>query len=642
MTEPSLPNEHIVAANSAAVDELGPNDAEEAASRRGFVAGPDSDAICDESGEVVWSFDAYRFLEQRRPDSVHPGLWHHTRLLAAAGLYEVCEGIYQVRGFDISNMTLIEGEQGVIVVDPLVSVETARAALILYYRHRGHRPVTTVVCTHNHVDHFGGIHGVVTRDDLDGGAVDVVAPDGFVDHAASENVYTGTVMKRRASYMYGSTLDAGPHGRIGVGLGLGSSSGRVTLATPTVTVTHTGQEHTIDGVRMVFQLAADTEAPAELNFFLPERAALCVAETATHSQHNLGTLRGAPVRDAHAWARSLTETIELFGDRVEVLFAGHHWPTWGSPEVAEFLGQQRDLYAYLHDQTLRLMNQGLTAPEIAEVLRLPPELTELGHTRGYYGSTSHNIKAIYQRYIGWFDGNPAHLWPHSPGAAAERYVRFMGGSEQVLAMARESYAEGDYRWVAEVVNHVVQAEPDNTLARRLQAAALEQLGYGSENATWRNFYLTGAQELRNGQGSAPGNTADRSMLAALSVPQLFDSLAVRIDGPRAAGQSLHIAWQLTDDQTIGWYHTVLSRGALVHSPSNPVSGSRPELTVTVRRAVLNQLVARPRHAETIVESEAVGYSGDLASLRALVEVVQKPNPRFGIVAPIDVSGAGSQ
>lgn len=632
MCDPSSPTHHIAAANRAAAEELSTDGADERTARRGFVAGPVQAVITDESGKVVWNFDAYHFLEQQRPESVHPSLWRHTELLARAGLYEVAEGIYQVRGFDISNMTLIEGERELIVVDPLVSVETARAALELYQRHRGPRPVVAVVCTHNHVDHFGGIHGVATAEELASGAVEVIAPDGFLKHAASENVYVGTVMSRRAVYMYGSALDTGPYGQVGVGLGLGTSTGRVTLAPPTACIIHTGQEHTVDGVRMVFQLAADTEAPAELNFYLPDRGALCVAETTSHTQHNLGTLRGAPVRDARAWARSLTETLELFGG-AEVLFSGHHWPTWGSNKVMEFIGRQRDLYTYLHDQTLRLMNQGLTAPEIAEVLELPPELSEPSHTRGYYGSTSHNIKAIYQRYVGWFDGNPAHLWPHPPTAAAERYLSFMGGAEQVLARARDSYAEGDYRWVAEVVNHVVQAEPENQAARALQASALEQLGYGSENATWRNFYLTGARELREGQSSPPGNTPDRSTLAALNLPQLFDTVAVRIDGPRAARQRLHIRWQLTDEETDRCYHTVLSRGALVHHANNPVPRSQPELTVTLSRASLNQLIARPTRTDELVDRGALHYTGEPDCLRVLAELMDKPKRSFPIVTP---------
>ncbi|GAB3210863.1 alkyl/aryl-sulfatase [Marinactinospora thermotolerans] len=644
MDRPSAPTERIAAANRAAAESAPDGfDDDLAAARRGFVAGPARRRIEDAAGRVVWDFDRYRFLDGRRPDSVHPGLWEQARLLAEAGLFEVVPGVYQVRGFDLSNMTLVEGERGVIVIDPLISVETSRAALDLYRRHRGDRPVTAVVFTHNHVDHFGGVLGLADAERFASGEIEVLAPEGFTEHAVSENVHAGTVMSRRAVFMYGSALEPGPRGQVGVGLGLATSTGRVSLVRPTVHVERTGQEHTVDGVRMVFQLAADTEAPAELNFFLPDLAVLCVAETATHTQHNLGTLRGAPVRDARAWARSLTETVVLFGDRAEVLIAGHHWPTWGAEAVVRFLCEQRDLYAYLHDQTLRLMNRGLTAPDIAENLALPPRLERARHARGYYGSTSHNVKAIYQRYIGWFDGNPAHLWPHPPVAAAQRYVRFMGGADRVVDMAWESYAAGDYRWVVEVVDHVVQAEPDHARARELQAAALEQLGYGAENATWRNFYLTAALELRTGRPHAPRRSAGGDLLAALEPRQLFEALAVRLDGPRAAGHTLHILWRLRDDAE---YHTVLSNGVLVHDAANPLPGSRPGLTLVLDRAMLNRIVAHPASLPELIAAGEVGHEGDLHLLATLFGLVDKARRDFPVVTPAtrpaDVGESGEE
>ncbi|NCY17571.1 MAG: MBL fold metallo-hydrolase, partial [Actinobacteria bacterium] len=435
------------------------------------------------------------------------------------------------------------GETGVIVIDPLISCETAAAALELYRSHRGDRPVTAVIYTHSHIDHFGGVRGVLP--DGEPGDIPIVAPEGFLEHAVSENLYAGTAMARRAVYMYGSLLPKGPLGQITTGLGATTSVGRVTLVPPTIDITTTGQELVLDGVRIVFQMTPGTEAPAEMNFHFPDLRLLCMAENATHNLHNVVTLRGAIVRDAHGWAHFLDEAIELFADATDTLFASHHWPTWGRDEIVTYLSQQRDLYGYLHDQTLRLMNKGFTGIEIAEQLDLPPTLASSWHCRGYYGSVNHNVKAIYQRYMGWFDGNPAHLWMHPPEQAATRYVEYMGGADAVLERARRSFAEGDYRWVAEVVNHVVFADPSNMEARELQASTLEQLAYGSENATWRNFFLMGAVELRGGPMTNAVGANALEMLSHLSVEQIFDAMAIRLDGPRAGSMRLGINWTLS-------------------------------------------------------------------------------------------------
>ena len=393
---------------------------------RGLIT-PIEEPVTAGDGTVLWDNSTYDFLEGDAPDTVHPSLWRQSRLVAIDGLFEVVEGIYQVRGMDLSNTTLVEGDEGIIVFDTLLSVETGAAALALYRKHRGDRPVKAVVVTHSHADHFGGIKGFVTQEEVDSGQVRVFAPEGFIQHAVSENVYAGTAMNRRAAYMYGASLTRGPQGGVGAGLGQTISIGTVSLMEPTDTVTTTGQEETVDGVRMVFQMAPDTEAPSEMLIYLPDFKALCSAEDATHNLHNLLTLRGAVVRDPHGWSNYLTETIDLFGADVEVVFASHHWPTWGNERVVEFLSTQRDLYAYLHDQTVRMLNQGLVGPEIAEVITLPPALENAWNARGYYGSVSHNVKAIYQRYLGWFDGNPAHLWEHPPVERAQRYVDLAGG-----------------------------------------------------------------------------------------------------------------------------------------------------------------------------------------------------------------------
>ena len=460
---------------------------------RGFIAARTPAAITAPDGTVIWDNDTYAFLDAACPPTANPSLWRQSGLVAAQGLYEVTPGMYQVRGLDLSNMSFIEGETGVIVVDPLISQETAAAALALYREHRGDRPVTGVIYTHSHIDHFGGVKGVTSQEEVDAGRCPIIAPVGFLEHAIEENVYAGTAMARRAAYMYGAALPAGRAGR-----DRGRARARPPRPAPRPsscrpsTSPSTGQVETVDGVRIEFQLTPGTEAPAELNFFLPDIGALCMAENATHTLHNLLTLRGALVRDPHVWSSYLTESIELFASRADVLFASHHWPTWGRDKLTAFLSEQRDLYGYLHDQTLRMINQGYTGLEIAEIIELPPALRNAWHAHGYYGSVSHNVKAIYQRYMGWFDGNPAHLWEHPPVESAKRHVDFMGGADEVLRKARVCFDEGDFRWTAQVLNYVIFADPGNQQAKALQADTFEQLGYGAENGTWRNFYLTGA------------------------------------------------------------------------------------------------------------------------------------------------------
>lgn len=476
---------------------------------RGFVAALSPGVVTDAAGAVVWDGPSFGFLDDDCPPTVHPSLWRQSRLCARQGLFEVTEGIYQIRGLDLSNMTLVEGDTGVIVVDPLISAETAAAGLALYREHRGDRPVVGVIYSHSHIDHFGGVKGVTGVDDVAAGRCPILAPNGFLEHAVAENVYAGTAMSRRAAYMYGAALPRGPRGAVGAGLGPTTSTGTPTLIAPTVEIEHTGQSEVVDGVRIEFQMTPGTEAPSEMNFHFPDRRALCMAENATHTLHNLLTLRGALVRDPHVWAKYLTEAINRYAAHSDVLFASHHWPTWGTERLTEFLSVQRDLYGYLHDQTVRAINKGATGIEIAETFRLPPAVEQAWHTRGYYGSVSHNVKAIYQRYMGWFDGNPARLWEHPPVEAARRHVEFMGGAAEVVAKARKSYAEGDFRWVAQVLDYVIFADPGNTDATALQADTLEQLGFGAENGTWRNFFLMGAYELRNGPVGTHGDRVGR-------------------------------------------------------------------------------------------------------------------------------------
>ncbi len=596
------------------------------AATRGFLGTLDSPVIRASDGRVVWDLDSYAFLEGEAPGTVHPSLWRQSQLLAHHGLFEVVPGIYQVRGFDLSVMTLIEGDTGVVVIDPLISCETAEAGLALYRRHRGDRPVTGLLYTHCHADHFGGAKGVTTQADVDAGRVPVLAPEGFVEHAISENVYAGTAMARRAGYMYGAALERGPRGQVGAGLGQTTSTGTFSLIPPTTTISRTGQTEVVDGVRMVFQMAPGTEAPAEMHFHLPDHRALCTAENATHTLHNLLTLRGAVVRDPHEWARYLGEMIELFGDDTDVAFASHHWPTWGHDAVVDYLGLQRDLYAYLHDQTLRMLNAGMVGSEIAEAIEMPPALEQAWHTRGYYGSVSHNVKAIYQRYMGWYDGNPARLWEHPPVPRAERYVAAMGGPEAVLATARAAHDDGDLRWACEVLSHLVFAAPDHAEGRALLADTFEQLGYGAENGTWRCAYLSGAYELREGGFGTPISPVSGDVLAALTPAQLFDSMAVRVNGPRCWHERLAIDLDLGDET----YRLRLANGVLTHSTAP--QAVPPDLTLRMPRTALPLLVAGPLTAETLA-GFGVQVEGDLAVVARLVAALDAPDPDFAIVTP---------
>ena len=599
--------------------------------RRGFVGALSPALVEGTGGRVVWDAESYSFLDADCPETVNPSLWRQGQLLSIHGLFEVAPGVYQVRGLDLSNMTIVEGDTGVLVIDPLISTETAAAALALYRDHRGERPVTGLLYTHPHVDHFGGARGVVSVEDVESGRVPVLAPAGFVEHAVSENLYAGPAMSRRAGYMFGALLDRGPTGQVTASIGLTTSRGTITLVPPTRDIERTGQEEVIDGIRLEFQMAPDTEAPVEINFLLPDHGVLCVCENATHNLHNVLTPRGAQVRNARAWSHYLGEAIDLFGSRADVICAGHHWPRWGSDRVVDFLAKQRDLYGYLHDQTVRLMNKGLVGAEIAEELQLPPALDGEWHCRGYYGSVSHNTKAIYQRYMGWFDGNPAHLWAHPPEAAARRYVEFMGGADAVLERARAAFDEGDLRWVAEVVNHVVFAEPENVEARELQAAALRQLAYGAENATWRNFFLMGARELVEGppSGVADAQKVPPDLVAGLTIGQIFDGMAIRVDGPRGWGDRLAIDWVFRDAGER--YAMTLENGVLTHSVGQ--RDREADAVITLNRKDLDAIVVGTADVMQLLTSGQLAIDGDGAKVGQLLGLLDEPDFAFPIVTP---------
>jgi alkyl sulfatase BDS1-like metallo-beta-lactamase superfamily hydrolase len=592
---------------------------------RGFIAALQPCVVKAADGRVVWDNDVYAFLSGDAPTSVHPSLWRQSTLAAKQGLYEVVDGIYQVRGLDLSNISFIEGDSGVIVIDPLISTEVAAAALALYRAHRGNRAVSAVIYTHSHADHFGGVLGVTNQADVDAGKVVVLAPEGFTQHAVQENVYAGTAMTRRAGYMYGTLLARGPQGQVGCGLGQNTSTGEIALIVPTLDIRETGGTHVIDGVEIEFQMAPGTEAPAEMHFYFPKFRALCMAENATHNLHNLLTLRGALVRDPHGWSGYLTEAIDTFSDRADVVFASHHWPTWGKERIVEFLSLQRDLYAYLHDQTLRLLNQGHTGTEIAEDFQMPPALHRAWHAHGYYGSVNHNVKAVYQRYMGWFDGNPARLWPHPPEAIGPRYVEAIGGIDRVVELAQRAFDDGDFRWAATLLDHAIFTDENHAAAKALYADTLEQLAYGAENATWRNFFLSGATELRDGNFGVGTTTTSMSMLSQLTPEQLFDSFAISVNGPRAWDLDLAIDVTFSDIATN--YRLTLRNGVLVYRKA-AADASTATATVTLANKV--RLLA---FAAGDATSPGLDVAGDAAALPSLMGVLDRPDPGFDIVTP---------
>ena len=605
--------------------------------RRGFVGSLPEVEIKNDQGRVVWSLRDYAFLgDEPAPPTVNPSLWRQARLNLNHGLFQVTDRIYQIRGFDISNMTVIEGDRGIVVVDPLISTEVARAALDLYTRHRGRRPVTAVVYTHSHTDHYGGVRGVVDERDVGAGRIEIWAPARFMEEIVSENVLAGTAMVRRAQFQFGATLPRGPRGQVDAGLGKVTSRGTVTLIPPTRIVTQPFETHRIDGVEVVFQLTPETEAPAEMHMFHPGLRALNLAENATHNLHNVYPIRGAQARDANAWAKYLNEAMDRFGHDADVAFAQHHWPVWGNARVLEFLGRQRDLYKYLHDQTVRLMNHGYKAVEIAERLTVPKSLASTWHTRGYYGTLSHNAKAVYQRYIGWYDANPANLNPLPPVERGRKYVEYMGGAEAVIRRAREDFAGGEYRFVAEAMSHVVFADPANADARRLGADALEQLGYAAESATWRNAYLLGALELRRGlPATAARAPVSPDVVRAMSLDLFFDYLGVRLNGERAESRRLVINWVFAD---LGRRYVLnLENCALTYLADRRSDAA--DATVTLDRAVLNRLVLREMPFADAVERGLVRVEGDPAKVVELFGLLDDFTLMFAVVEPNPVAGA---
>jgi alkyl sulfatase BDS1-like metallo-beta-lactamase superfamily hydrolase len=595
--------------------------------RRGLVATP-SGQIRDAEGRVVWDFAAFAFTQGEAPPTVNASLWRQAQLNHLPGLYRVSDRIWQLRGFDLANLTLIQGRTGWIVVDPLTTQETASAALAFARQHLGAQPVTGLVFTHSHVDHFGGALGVLSAQDAAERRVPIVAPAGFLEEATSENVLLGPAMARRASYMYGNLLPRDARGVVDTGLGTAVATGRIGILAPTVLIDQPTQALEIDGVRFVFHNVPGSEAPAEMTFELPELRAFGAAELVSQLMHNLYTLRGAKVRDALAWSRYIDDTLGHAAS-AEVVFLQHGWPVWGRDRIRQFLVSQRDTYRYLHDQTVRLLNAGLTPGEIAEQVRLPASLAKVWSSRGYYGTVKHNVRGIAQHYIGWFDAHPAQLDPLPPVEAARRYVALAGGAEAAMAAARKAYDAGDYRWVAELLRHVVLADANTPGARELQARAFEQLGYAAESAPWRNFYLTGAQELRQGIAPSAGSSRNRviDMLAQTPVEQFFTAMAATLNGRRAEGVDLVIEFNFSD---LGERHSLWIENAVLHHRRGPIDRA-PVATLTLTKPTFLRLTTSLATPMELALSGALRVEGDTAALRQFLGLLDKPEGAFPIV-----------
>jgi alkyl sulfatase BDS1-like metallo-beta-lactamase superfamily hydrolase len=599
--------------------------------KRGLIATLPDGVIAGVGGKPAWDTRPYAFLQKDDvPATVNPSLWRQAQLNAVNGLFKVTERVYQVRGLDLANLTIIEGDTGLILIDPLLSNETARAALDLYLGNRPGKPVVAVIYSHSHIDHFGGARGVMSEQDAASGKIRVIAPDGFMEHAVAENVIAGNAMGRRAQYMYGTTLPVGERAQIDEGLGKALSSGTVSLIPPNDLIRQAYETRTVDGVEIEFHLVPGSEAPAEMLMYFPQFRLLDMAEDATHNMHNLYTLRGAEIRDGRRWSHYIDEAIERYGDRTDAVIAQHHWPMWGSQRIVAFLKKQRDLYKFIHDQTVRLLNQGLTPTEIAEKLKLPASLAGEWSARGYYGTLSHNAKAVYQFYLGWYDANPADLNPLPRAEAARKQVEYMGGSDAVLKRAREDFKAGQYRWVASVTSQLVFADPANKEARELGADALEQLGYQSEAATWRNAYLLGAAELRGGVPAAQGAAAaNAALLKGVSIDLAFDFLGVRLNAARAEGKHIVLNWTFTDSGET--YVMNLENSALTHRAGKLSDDA--DASVKLTRAALDAITLKQRSFLGSLVTGDVSISDNPLKLRELFGLLDEFTPDFEIVEP---------
>jgi alkyl sulfatase BDS1-like metallo-beta-lactamase superfamily hydrolase len=599
---------------------------------RGLIGKADTVTIKGDKGNVVWDLEVYKSYigdDKASPDTVNPSLWRNAQLNMHNGLYKVADHIYQVRGYDLSNISFIEGKTGWIVFDPLISTETAKAAYDLVTKHLGKKPVVAVVYSHSHVDHYGGVRGIVDEKDVKSGKVKIIAPEHFLEHAVSENVIAGNVMSRRAIYMYGAMLPKSATGGVNGGLGQTTSTGTATLIPPSHYVKKTGEEMTVDGVKMVFQMTPGTEAPAEMNTYFPQFKSMWMAENCTGTMHNILTLRGAQVRDALKWASFLNETIELYGKGIESKFQSHHWPMWDNAKIVDYMKKQRDMYKYIHDQSVNLMNKGYTGAEIAEMIKLPPELDQQWYNRGYYGTLRHNSRAVYQRYMGWYDGNPSSLDNLPPEMAAPKFVEYMGGEAAILAKAKVDFDKGEYRWIAEALKHVVFANPKNAEAKSLLADTYEQLGYQAESGPWRSVYLQGAYELRNGVPNAGGiNTASPDTIRAMTPVMLFEYLSVRLNGPKAAGKRIALNVNFIDLKKP--YALVVENAVLNHF-LKPVE--KADATISMTKATLDSIQLKEITIEQAITSGALKIDGRKEAFGEFLALLDTFPFWFNVVTP---------
>ena len=594
---------------------------------RGFVGTRADPVIRRADGGVAWDLTAWDFITGEAPGTVNPSLWRQAELLRKNGLFQVSDTIWQVRGFDISNATFIKGETGWIVIDPLTTAETAAAALALVNEKLGARPVVAVIYTHSHTDHFGGVKGMVSQADVDAGKVQIIAPQGFLEEAVSENVIAGTAMSRRATYQFGYNLVPGPEGQITSGIGQAVSKGTMTLIPPTKTIERTGEALVIDGVRIEFQMTPGTEAPAEMNLFFPDLRILCMAENANPAMHNVLTPRGALVRDARAWSGYLGESLRLYGDRTDVMFTSHGWPRFGGDVVRAYLADHRDAYKYLHDQTVRLMNQGYTGAEIANRIALPPALARQWFNRGYYGTMSFNSRAVYQRYMGWYDANPVNLAVLDPADQAGRYVVAMGGPAKVKALAQAAHDAGDYSWAATLLNNVVLDNPKDGEASQALARAYEQLAWQAESSLWRNMYLSGAVELRNGGPTPSPVSGSPDIITNLPSPMIFDLLAVRLDPEKAGNAKLRVIFAFPERKER--FLVQVRNGVLTAEPA--AEGDKADATLTLPRPLLMQSLLTGAPLAAKVMSGEAKVDGNPLALQRLTGWFDRPSPDFPIV-----------
>lgn len=596
---------------------------------RGFIATRTDPVIPRESGGVASDLRGYDFLNGPAAETVNPSLWRQAQILTKHGLFQVTDGIYQVRGFDVSTVSFIDAGDGWIVVDPLTGVEQARAAFELATEHLGTKPVLAVIYSHSHTDHYGGVRGIVSPEDVAAGEVQVIAPEGFLKEAVSENIIAGPAMLRRARFQFGGTLPRGPEGEVTSGLGPGIPTGTPSLIAPTLDITHTGQTLTIGNVTLEFQITPETEAPAEMNFYLPAKRAVFMAENANLTMHNLLPARGSLVRNAKGWADYLTEAIRLFAGRSDIMFAAHGIPRFGREEITAFLRSHRDAYKYLHDQTVRLMNNGLTPTEIAEEIRLPESLSNQWYNRGYYGTMSHNSKAVYQRYLGWYDANPANLWRLPVEQESARYVEAMGGSAAVLERGKAAAASGDLRWAATLLNHVIFAGGETAEAREALAWVYTQLGYRTEAGSWRNIYLNGAQELR-AEAQPPRPAPFRpEVLGAATTAMILDVAAVRLNPEKAAGHSFTLNIELTDRQE--QLVVSLANSVLVHEEGVSEPAADAIIRLTRLEFLMTLFGAAP--ADPLIASGAIKVEGRAGLFESLAGMIEAPVANFNVVVP---------